>query len=139
MFLGEYSHTVDSKGRVFIPAKYRDELGTKFVITNGTDKCLSVYPMEYWNAYVAKIEALPTAQAAKIRRFVFAQACDVEQDSQGRALLSQSLRDYAEIGGSAVVIGLGSYLEIWSEENWKSASTGEDAKEVEELMIELGF
>ena len=95
MFLGEYSHTVDSKGRVFIPAKYRDELGTKFVITKGTDKCLSVYPMEYWNAYVAKIEALPTAQAAKIRRFVFAQACDVEQDSQGRALLSQSLRDYA--------------------------------------------
>ena len=70
---------------------------------------------------------------------VFAQACDVEQDSQGRALLSQSLRDYAEIGGNAVVIGLGSYLEIWSEENWKSASTGEDAKEVEELMIELGF
>ena len=69
MFLGEYSHTVDSKGRVFIPAKYRDELGSKFVITKGTDKCLSVYPMEYWNAYVAKIEALPTAQAAKIRRF----------------------------------------------------------------------
>ena len=80
MFLGEYAHTVDAKGRIFIPAKYREELGTKFVITKGTDKCLSVYPMEYWNSYVAKIEALPTAQAAKIRRFVFAQASDVEQD-----------------------------------------------------------
>ena len=139
MFLGEYAHTVDAKGRIFNPAKYREELGTNSVITKGTDKCLSVYPMEYWNSYVAKIEALPTAQAAKIRRFVFAQACDVEQDSQGRALLSQSLRDYAGIGDSAVVIGLGSYLEIWSAENWSAASTGEDAKEVEELMIELGF
>ncbi len=139
MFLGEYSHTVDSKGRVFIPAKYREELGSKFVITKSTDKCLSVYPMEYWNAYVAKIEALPTAQAVKIRRFVFAQACDVEQDSQGRALLSQSLRDYAEIKDNAVVIGLGSYLEIWSGENWSAASADVDAKEVEELMIGLGF
>ena len=139
MFLGEYAHNVDTKGRIFIHAKYREEIGTKFVITKGTDKCLSVYPMEYWNSYVAKIEALPTAQAAQIRRFVFAQACDVEQDSQGRALLSQSLRDYAGISDSAVVIGLGSYLEIWSAENWSAASTGEDAKEVEELMIELGF
>lgn len=139
MFLGEYRPTVDAKGRFFMPAKYRDELGNAFVITKGTDSCLSVYPLSYWETYVQKIEALPVAQAVKIRRFVFANACDVEPDAQGRVLLSADLRAYAGIGKNAVVLGLGSYLEIWSEDEWAKQNGTDDAAEVQSLMLSLGF
>ena len=74
MFLGQYAHTVDTKGRTFVPAKYRDELGETFVVTRGTAKCLTVYPMSEWEKYTAKIAELPQAHAAKIRRFVFSNA-----------------------------------------------------------------
>ena len=77
MFLGQYAHTVDAKGRVFVPAKYRDGLGETFVISRGTAKCITVYPMSEWEKFTAKIEELPQAQAVKIRRFIFGNASDV--------------------------------------------------------------
>ena len=97
MFLGQYAHTVDAKGRTFVPAKYREELGETFVVTRGTSKCLTVYPMSEWEKYTAKIAELPQAHAAKIRRFVFSNASDVTLDAQGRVNLAQNLRDYAGI------------------------------------------
>ncbi len=138
MFLGQFAHAVDAKGRVFVPAKYREELGDTFVVTCGTAKCLAVYPMPKWTEFTAKIEELPQAQAAKIRRHIFANASDVSVDAQGRINLAQNLRDYAGIAKNAVVLGLGSYLEIWSEEDWKAESEAESAEEVNDLMIALG-
>lgn len=138
MFLGQYAHTVDAKGRVFVPAKYRDELGETFVITRGTAKCITVYPMAEWEKFTAKIEELPQAQAAKIRRFIFGNASDVTVDAQGRINIVQNLRDYAGIDKNAVILGLGSYLEIWSEEAWKAQSELESSEEIEDLMVALG-
>jgi MraZ protein len=139
MFLGQFSHTVDAKGRTFVPAKYRDELGETFIVTRGTAKCLTVYPMSEWENFTAKIADLPQAQAAKIRRFLLGNASDVSLDGQGRINIAQNLREYAEIDKNVVFLGLGTYLEIWSEEAWKAENESETASEVEDLMIALGF
>ena len=115
MFLGEYSHALDAKNRIFIPAKYREELGETFVITKSIDKCLTVYTMAEWEKLKEKLDSLPAAKSRQIKRFMFANASDVQCDAQGRTLLSASLREYAGIEKNTVIIGVGSYLEIWSE------------------------
>lgn len=139
MFLGQYAHTVDAKGRTFIPAKYRDELGETVVVTRGTSKCLTVYPMSEWEKYTAKIAELPQAHAAKIRRFVFSNASDVPIDTQGRIGLVAGLREYAGIEKNVVILGLGSYIEIWAEDVWKAENETESGDEIEDLMLALGF
>ena len=139
MFLGQYAHTVDTKGRTFIPAKYRDELGDTVVVTRGTSKCLTVYPMSEWEKYTAKIAELPQAHAAKIRRFVFSNASDVPIDTQGRIGLVAGLREYAGIEKNVVILGLGSYIEIWAEDVWKAENETESGDEIEDLMLALGF
>ena len=139
MFLGQYAHTVDVKGRTFIPAKYRDELGETVVVTRGTSKCLTVYPMSEWEKYTAKIAELPQAHAAKIRRFVFSNASDVPIDTQGRIGLVAGLREYAGIEKNVVILGLGSYIEIWAEDVWKAENETESGDEIEDLMLALGF
>ena len=139
MFLGQYAHTVDTKGRTFVPAKYRDELGETFVVTRGTAKCLTVYPMSEWEKYTAKIAELPQAHAAKIRRFVFSNASDVTLDAQGRIGIVAGLREYAGIEKNVLILGLGSYIEIWAEDVWKAENESESGGEIEDLMLALGF
>ena len=139
MFLGQYAHTVDTKGRTFVPAKYRDELGETFVVTRGTAKCLTVYPMSEWEKYTAKIAELPQAHAAKIRRFVFSNASDVTLDAQGRIGIVAGLREYAGIEKDVVILGLGSYIEIWAEDVWKAENESESGGEIEDLMLAHGF
>ncbi len=139
MFLGQYAHTVDTKGRTFVPAKYRDELGETFVVTRGTAKCLTVYPMSEWEKYTAKIAELPQAHAAKIRRFVFSNASDVTLDAQGRIGIVAGLREYAGIEKNVMILGLGSYIEIWAEDVWKAENESESGGEIEDLMLALGF
>ena len=139
MFLGQYAHTVDTKGRTFVPAKYRDELGETFVVTRGTAKCLTVYPMSEWEKYTAKIAELPQAHAAKIRRFVFSNASDVTLDAQGRIGIGAGLREYAGIEKNVMILGLGSYIEIWAEDVWKAENESESGGEIEDLMLALGF
>ena len=139
MFLGQYAHTVDTKGRTFVPAKYRDELGETFVVTRGTAKCLTVYPMSEWEKYTAKIAELPQAHAAKIRRFVFSNASDVTLDAQGRIGIVAGLSEYAGIEKNVMILGLGSYIEIWAEDVWKAENESESGGEIEDLMLALGF
>ncbi len=139
MFLGQYAHTVDAKGRTFVPAKFREELGETFVVTRGTAKCLTVYPLSEWEKYTAKIAELPQAQAAKIRRFVFSNANDVTLDSQGRVGLCQGLRDYAMIEKNVMFVGMGTYLEIWSEDAWKTENEEISGSEIEDMMLAIGF
>ncbi|MCR5457614.1 MAG: division/cell wall cluster transcriptional repressor MraZ [Clostridiales bacterium] len=137
MFLGEFSHATDAKGRVFMPAKFRDELGKEFIVTRGIDKCLCVYPLSEWEKYTARIEEFPQVQARKVRRFIYSAACKAELDSQGRVLLTNEQREYAEIGKTVSVLGVGKYIEIWASENWDAEKQSEDASEIEDIMLKL--
>lgn len=139
MLMGKYTHNLDAKNRLFIPAKHRDQLGEAFVVTRNIDKCLSVFSMEEWEKYTDKLEQLPSTQAREIARFIYSNACEVQPDSQGRVLISADLLTYAGIQKGAVIVGCGRRAEIWAEEIWneKNGTAAED--DLRELMISLGF
>ena len=120
MLYGGYDHNVDKKGRVFIPAKFRDDLGETFIICRGISgkRCLCVYPFSEWEKLVAKISELPSSQASGIKRFIFDGAFNVEFDAQGRILVPPSLREYASLQSGAHLIGMNSYVELWASELW---------------------
>lgn len=122
MFLGEYDHSVDTKGRMAIPAKFREELAEGLVVTRGFDQNLLVYPLSAWREVAARVNALPMGQPAtrNLRRLLFASAADLELDKQGRILLPANLREYAGIGTEAIVAGMDSFLEIWSKDRWQA-------------------
>ena len=138
MFLGEFIHTTDSKGRVFIPAKFREALGETFVVTRGIDNCLSVYPLSEWEKFSARIDAMPLVQARDVRRFFYSAACDTSLDSQGRVLIPQVLREYAKLEKDTVVIGVNSYIEIWSQSAWEAKKASENAEDIQNIMMGLG-
>ena len=141
MLMGEYSHSLDAKGRIIIPSRLREELGERFVICKGMDGCLSAYPMEGWEKLAGKLQALPLTNKAarKFSRYVLAGAAEVELDKQGRALLPQNLREAAKLEKDVVLCGVGDRLEIWSKEAWTDAAHYEDIDELAELMAELGI
>jgi MraZ protein len=122
MFLGRYQHSLDTKGRVAIPARYRDEFADGVVITRGIDRCLSVYPMATWLPLAAKVDALPITDpdARTFRRLVFAEAANLDLDSQGRILIPPELRRYANLAHDVYVVGVNTSLEIWNPELWAS-------------------
>ncbi|MCQ2436081.1 MAG: division/cell wall cluster transcriptional repressor MraZ [Clostridia bacterium] len=138
MFLGEYEHTLDAKGRLFIPAKFRDELGDSFIMTRGIDNCLVIYSAAEWQKYTDKINEIPASQARRIRRFVYANAQDCEPDTHGRVVVSQSLREYASIEKDVVFTGAGSYIEVWSADAWAKERENETSDEIAALMETLG-
>ena len=115
LLVGKYKHTVDPKGRLFVPSKLRDELGASFYVTLGLDHCLSVYTEEGWQAIVDKYNALPISQARKMR-FLFANAAKCEPDKQGRFLIPTTLRDYAGLKQEVTFIGQAGHAEIWDSE-----------------------
>ena len=120
MFIGEYHHTIDEKGRIIIPAKFRETLGKSFIVTRGLENCLFVYPTDNWNKICDKLNSLPfTKKDARIfNRFFMSGATDVELDKQGRVNLTSPLISYAKLQKECVVIGTGDRLEIWSQESW---------------------
>ena len=122
MFMGEYHHTIDEKGRIIIPAKFREMLGEKFIVTRGIETCLFVYPNDEWQKIVTKLESLPFTKrdARQFIRFFLSGATTAEFDKQGRVNLTAPLIDYAKLEKDCVVIGTGSRLEIWSKEDWDS-------------------
>jgi len=137
--MGRYAHTLDAKNRVFIPAKHREILGDRFVIIKNVDDCLSVYSMEEWEKYTARINELPRTQAREIRRFVFSGAATVEPDSQGRVPINEELRKFAGIEKNVVILGCGEYAEIWSAEEYDRIIGGEDADELRDALEALGL
>ncbi|MBR5452888.1 MAG: division/cell wall cluster transcriptional repressor MraZ [Clostridia bacterium] len=137
--VGHYSHTVDDKNRVFIPAKHRDQLGESFMITQLFDKCISVYSMNEWDKLTDKINELPQIEARDILLFLFSNAVDVQPDKQGRIILSQELREYAEIEKNAVVVGAGNHVEIWSDKNWADKKSQMNAADILGKLKNLGF
>ena len=122
MYMGEYHHNIDEKHRLIIPAKFREELGTKFVITRGLEKCLYVYSYSDWNRIVDKLKTLPFTKkdARTFIRAFFSGATECEFDSTGRINIASPLVSYADIEKACVVIGANDRIEIWSENNWNN-------------------
>ena len=122
MFIGEYHHTIDEKGRIIIPAKFRDTLGKEFIITRGIENCLFVYSLQNWANITNKLSSLPFTKkdARTFNRFFMSGATDVELDKQGRVNISKPLIDYASLIKDCVIIGTGDRLEVWSQESWES-------------------
>ena len=120
MFIGEYHHTIDEKGRIIIPAKFREELGNSFIITRGIENCLFVYSVDSWNKICDKLNSLPFTKkdARNFMRFFLSGATSVELDKQGRVNVTSPLIDYANLSKDCVVIGTGDRLEIWSKSSW---------------------
>ena len=141
MFMGEYNHTVDAKGRLIVPSKFREQLGDEFVVTKGLDGCLFDYENTEWKALEEKLHALPltNANARKFSRFFLAGASTCEVDKQGRILLPAVLREFAAIDKDAVLVGVGSRIEIWSRDAWNKSNTYDDMEEIAENMEGLGI
>lgn len=143
MFMGEYQHSMDDKGRLIMPAKFRESLGDKFIITRGLDNCLFVYTHEEWCILEEKLKSLPMTQknARAFVRFFLSGATESELDKSGRVSLPQNLREYATLEKEVVIIGVSNRLELWSKNNWDSymAITADSYEEIAETMEELGI
>ena len=141
MFMGEYNHSIDQKGRLIVPSKFREQLGNEFVVTKGLDGCLFVYSNEEWQRIEEKFREIPltTKDARKFSRFFFAGAATCEVDKQGRILLPSNLREYAAIEKEVVSVGVLSRVEIWSKDRWSENGDYDDMDEIEEHMAELGL
>ncbi len=139
MFLGKYSHNIDSKGRVIIPAKFREQLGEQFIITNGFEGCLFVYPMGEWEELSASLSKLPSNQksARYLQRTFLSGAAEAEPDKQGKVLITQPHREYAGLSKEVVIIGVSKRVEIWDAQRWLEYSQNEEEMTVEEAAESL--
>lgn len=142
MFVGEYSHNIDAKGRIIMPSKLREQLGEQFMITRGFEGCLAVYPMEAWEKFVEKLTMLPTNQKSTryLQRELLSGAAEAEPDKQGKVLITPSHRKYAELSKEVVIIGVGTRVEIWDAEKLAQYRGEETEMSLEEAAESLeGF
>ncbi|MDO3409204.1 division/cell wall cluster transcriptional repressor MraZ [Saccharibacillus sp. CPCC 101409] len=145
MFMGEYRHNIDDKGRIIMPAKFRERLGASCIVTRGLDQCLFVYSEQEWGLLESKLKNLPLmkADARAFTRFFFSGAAECEWDKQGRAGLPANLREYAKLDKECVIIGAGGRVEIWSREVWEpyysksEESFGEIAEKLTDFDIDF--
>lgn len=141
MFMSEYNHTIDAKGRLIIPSKFREVLGEEFVVSKGMDGCLFVYANDDWDAFEQKLTSLPliNKEARQFARFFLAGAAQVELDKQGRILLPAALREFAGLDKDVVLVGVGSRIEIWSKEKYEAAGEDLDMDDITASMESLGL
>ncbi|MBC5787399.1 MULTISPECIES: division/cell wall cluster transcriptional repressor MraZ [Clostridiaceae] len=139
MLIGEYSHTIDAKGRINFPAKLRESLGGNFIITRGLDHCLYAYSLEEWENLTESIKSLPRSKRRNMERFFFAGAIEAQPDKQGRIIVSQNLREYASLEKNVVVVGASDRVEIWDQQAWQQSFEECTPEAIEEIMDELGF
>jgi len=143
VFMGEFQHTIDEKGRIIIPAKFRDSLGTSFVLTRGLDNCLFVYPMEEWHALEQKLKRLPLmkADARAFSRFFFSGATECELDKQGRVNIPKNLAEYAKLEKDCVILGVTNRVEIWSKQVWDEyyQNSQQSFNEIAEKLVDFDF
>jgi MraZ protein len=141
MFMGEFHHSIDEKGRLIIPAKFREGLGSSFVITRGLDNCLFVYPRSEWETIESKLKSLPftRADARAFSRFFFSGATECDLDKQGRANIPNNLREYAKLNRDCVVIGVSGRVEIWAKEVWDEymLNAADSFGEIAEKLVDL--
>ena len=136
---GEYQHTLDAKGRLFIPAKLREELGDSFVVTKGLDECLFLYPLDAWKALEDKIRQLPMSKSRNLQQFFLSAAADVTVDKQGRIVVPPVLRSHAKLVHDVTIIGVLDRAEIWDRQKWDEYNGQLDAGSIAEAMEDLGF
>lgn len=143
MLIGEYEHSLDVKGRLILPAKIREDMGDKFIVTKGLDGCLFGFSQNEWTNFEEKLKTLPLTNknARDFVRFFLSGATECEIDKQGRFLITSNLRAYATLEKDAIIIGVGTRIEIWNREKWKSYNSDENisADEIAENMTMLGI
>ncbi|MEG1458002.1 MAG: division/cell wall cluster transcriptional repressor MraZ [Acetivibrio sp.] len=140
MFMGEYNHSIDTKGRIIVPAKFRESLGEEFVVTQGLDGCLFVYSKEEWENFVKELKTLPgNKEARQLQRYFMAGAALLEVDKQGRILLPSKLREQALLEKEVVFVGVLNKIEIWSKERWETNNTFENMDDIAEDMSSFGL
>lgn len=140
MFMGEYIHTIDAKGRIIIPSKFREGLGEEFVITLGLDGCLFAYPYSEWQIFVEKLKTLPgTKEARQLQRYFMAGAAACQADKQGRILIPSKLREHAALEKDIVFVGVLNKIEIWDKERWEKNNQYDDVDDIAEHMSQYGI
>lgn len=140
MFMGTYEHSIDAKGRVIVPAKFREALGDSFVVTLGLDGCLFVYPQKEWEDFVKQLKELPgSKEARKLQRYFMAGAAPCDVDRQGRVLIPSNLREKAGLDRDIVFVGVMSKIEIWSRKRWDENDDFENVDDIAEHMSEFGL
>ena len=143
MLIGEYDHSLDAKGRLIMPAKLREDIGDKFIITKGLDGCLFGFSLNEWTHFEEKLKALPLTNknARDFVRFFLSGAVSIEIDKQGRFLVASNLREYASMEKEVVIIGVGTRIEFWSKDKWIKYNSSENisADNLAENMTILGI
>jgi MraZ protein len=143
MFMGEYQHSVDDKGRLIVPAKFRESLGSAFIMTRGLDQCLFIYPLSEWQVLEQKLKALSLmkSDARAFTRFFFSGAVECELDKQGRVNIPNNLREHAKLDKDCILIGVSNRVEIWGKESWDAYSRqSEDSfNEIAEKLVDFNF
>lgn len=138
--MGEYNHSIDTKGRIIVPAKFRESLGDEFVVTLGLDGCLFVYPNEEWQKFIVELKKLPgNKEARQLQRYFMAGAANCEVDKQGRILIPQKLREHAGLEKDIIFVGVLSKIEIWSKERWDVNNNYDNMDEIAEHMSDFGL
>ncbi len=141
--MGEFQHNVDAKGRLIVPAKYRELLGEQFVITRGLDQCLFGYPMAEWNKIEEKLKEMPVTKkdARAFTRFFFSGAQEMELDKQGRVNIPATLLSYAKIEKECVILGVSNRFEIWAKDAWEAyfAESEDSFNEIAENLTDFDF
>lgn len=138
--MGTYDHSLDTKGRVIVPSKLRDDLGDSFVVTLGLDGCLFGFPMEEWEAFVKHLETLPgSKEARKLKRYFMAGAAACDVDKQGRVLIPAKLRETVGLEKDVVFVGVMNKIEIWSKDRWEENDDFGDVEDIAEHMSEFGL
>ena len=141
-FMGEYNHSLDSKGRLIVPSKFRDLLGDEFYVTKGLDPCLVAYTPEKWQEVLDSLEEqLPTnfRNGREMRRYLIGGSAEVEIDKQGRVLIPGNLRQFAHLEKNLVLVGAGDYFEIWDEQAWQQINDFDSISEIAEAIPGLRF
>ncbi len=139
-FSGKHSHSIDAKGRMIVPAKFREKLGENFIMTLGVDGCLKMYPLDQWERFLEQFEKLPgTRDARRVQRYFMSNAEDCEIDKQGRVLIPAELREKAGLVKDIVSVGNINGVEIWSKERWEEADTADAMEEMVESLAGFGI
>ncbi len=139
MLTGKYRHALDTKARIILPAKIREQLGSPITVLRGSDRCLTLYSAEEWEIYAQKISALPRTQVRELTRYLYSNSMEVKPDAQGRVLLPSELLKFAGIEKNMVTVGCGRYAEIWAEEIWNEQHLDEAPPDYAKLLAELGL
>lgn len=140
MLVGRYDQNIDAKGRVNIPSKFRSSLGETFIVAVGDEKCVNIYPLSEWDAFMERINSVPTEDRAMIMRYIQRSSAECDLDSQGRVVIPPQIREYAGLTREIVVVGVHKKVEVWSVDNWSEYTEQKfDMDKISDIMKQIGI